>query len=346
MNVLSLFDGISTGRLALEMAGVKVDRYMASEIERAPMEISAANWPDIVQLGDVKNIKAADLPKIDLVIGGSPCQGFSRAGRHLNFDDPRSALFFEFSRIVAELRGRNPGLLFMLENVKMKKEWEAVITETMRVQPLHINSSLVSAQNRPRTYWTNIPGVTPPEDRHIKLGDILEPNIDTGGYIAENGLLFDPTISQKARQLVTSENGEVRIKQATRQGYIVAEDGDGINLAFPTSKTRRGRVIKGKSNTLDCACEAQVLKRGVTREAARKYETSVTERARRERWQASGCARVVSRKYGTVVVPHGSNFAALLNAAEVWGCDWTEIRDAEVWRAGAEDKPVPMPHII
>lgn len=265
MNVLSLFDGISTGRLALEMAGVKVDRYMASEIERAPMEISAANWPDIVQLGDVKHIKAADLPKIDLVIGGSPCQGFSRAGRHLNFDDPRSALFFEFSRIVAELRGRNPGLLFMLENVKMKKEWEAVITDTMRVQPLHINSSLVSAQNMPRTYWTNIPGVTPPEDRHIKLGDILEPNIDTGGYIAENGLLFDPSISQKARQLVTSENGEVRIKQATRQGYIVAEDGDGINLAFPTSKTRRGRVIKGKSNTLDCACEAQVLKNGIVR---------------------------------------------------------------------------------
>ena len=87
------------------------------------------------------------------------------------------------------------------------------------------------------------------------------------------------------------------------------------------------------------------LGRGVTREAARKYETSATERARRERWRAGGCARVVSRKYGTVVVPHGSNFAALLNAAEVWGCDWTEIRDAEVWRAGAEDKPVPMPHI-
>lgn len=88
------------------------------------------------------------------------------------------------------------------------------------------------------------------------------------------------------------------------------------------------------------------LGRGVTREAARKYETSVTERARRERWQASGCARVVSRKYGTVVVPHGSNFAALLNAAEVWGCDWTEIRDAEVWRADKEERPVPMPHLI
>ena len=88
------------------------------------------------------------------------------------------------------------------------------------------------------------------------------------------------------------------------------------------------------------------LGRGVTREAARKYETSVTERARRERWQASGCARVVSRKYGTVVVPHGSNFAALLNAAEVWGCDWTEIRDAEVWRADKEERPVSMPHLI
>lgn len=88
------------------------------------------------------------------------------------------------------------------------------------------------------------------------------------------------------------------------------------------------------------------LGRGVTREAARKYETSVTERARRERWQASGCARVVSRKYGTVVVPHGSNFAALLNAAEVWGCDWTEIRDVEVWRADKEERPVLMPHLI
>lgn len=88
------------------------------------------------------------------------------------------------------------------------------------------------------------------------------------------------------------------------------------------------------------------LGRGVTREAARKYETSVTERARRERWQASGCARVVSRKYGTVVVPHGSNFAALLNAAEVWDCDWTEIRDAEVWRADKEERPVSMPHLI
>ena len=109
MNVLSLFDGISTGRLALEMAGVKVDRYMASEIERAPMEISAANWPDIVQLGDVKHIKAADLPKIDLVIGGSPCQGFSRAGRHLNFDDPRSALFLSFRGLLQNCAGEIRG---------------------------------------------------------------------------------------------------------------------------------------------------------------------------------------------------------------------------------------------
>ena len=202
----------------------------------------------------------------------------------------------------------------MLENVKMKKEWEAVITDTMRVQPLHINSSLVSAQNRPRTYWTNIPGVTPPEDRHIKLGDILEPNIDTGGYIAENGLLFDPSISQKARQLVTSENGEVRIKQATRQGYIVAEDGDGINLTFPTSKTRRGRVIKGKSNTLDCACEAQVLKNGIVRrftvhgvwnasrpcrtatpENGRSYQGRTDKGYRRNGWTAAVIAEIFKK---------------------------------------------------
>lgn len=276
MKVLSLFDGISCGRLALERAGIKVDEYYASEINTFAIRVAKANWSDNIEIGDVSKVSYKDgilytekgdflVPKIDMVIAGSPCQGFSRAGRHLNFKDSRSTLFFEFSRLVAELRERNPELLFLLENVKMKKEWENIITETMRVQPLHINSSLVSAQNRPRTYWTNIPGVTAPEDRHIKINDILEPDIDNGGYIDENGLLFDPSIPQKARQLVTYENGEVRIKQATIQGYIVAEDGDGISLAFPTSKTRRGRVIKGKSNTLDCACEAQVLKNGIIR---------------------------------------------------------------------------------
>lgn len=265
ISVLSLFDGISTGRLALQMAGISVDTYLASEVDPAPMRISAYNWPDVIQLGDVRDLRGRDLPPVDLVIGGSPCQGFSRAGRHLNFDDPRSALFFEFARIVAEIRGRNPGAMFLLENVAMRKEWENVITETMGVPPISINSRLVAPQNRPRTYWTNIPGVEPPEDRGVALLDVIERDVDTSGFVAQGGLLFDPSIPEQARKLVTVVGGQVRVRQATKAGYIVAENGDGVNLSFPTSTTRRGRVIKGKANTLDCACEASVYHDGIIR---------------------------------------------------------------------------------
>lgn len=126
--------------------------------------------------------------------------------------------------------------------------------------------------------------------------------------------------------------------------YNMGEGGARSAWDSGITSTDYSKAVKEAMETWECTVNA--WGRGVTREAARKYETSVTERARRERWQASGCARVVSRKYGTVVVPHGSNFAALLNAAEVWGCDWTEIRDAEVWRADKEERPVPMPHLI
>lgn len=265
LTVLSLFDGISTGRLAMEMAEIPVGEYLASEVAPAPVAMSTHNWPEIVQLGDVRQIKAKDMPSVDLVIGGSPCQGFSRAGRHLNFDDPRSALFFEFARVVTEVKAENPAAKFMLENVAMRKEWESVITETMGVAPIHINSGLVSAQNRPRVYWTDIKGADRPQDRGVKLTDILERDVDTSAFIRVGGLLFDPSISEAARSLVSVVGGDVRIRQATKAGYIVAEDGDGVNLAFPTSATRRGRVIKGKSNTMDCACEGCVYHGGVIR---------------------------------------------------------------------------------
>lgn len=265
IKVLSLFDGISTGRLALEMAGLPVDTYFASEVDPAPMAISARNWPDVIQLGDVRDLRGKDLLPVDLVIGGSPCQGFSRAGRHLNFDDPRSALFFEFARIVAEIRSKNPAVMFLLENVAMKTEWEGVITETMGVPPISINSRLVAPQNRPRTYWTNIPGVEPPADRGVALLDVIERDVDTSGFVAQDGLLFDPSIPEQARKLVTVVDGQVRVRQATKAGYIVAENGDGVNLSFPTSTTRRGRVVKGKANTLDRACEASVYHDGIIR---------------------------------------------------------------------------------
>lgn len=170
LTVLSLFDGIACGRVALERAGIPVKRYIASEIEPNAIKVAMSNYPDIEQVGDVVKINTKELPEIDILIGGSPCQGFSASGKGLNFVDPRSRLFFEYVRILKEVRPR----YFLLENVKMKKEWSAIISDYLGVEPIEINSSTVSAQNRTRLYWTNIPKVTQPEDRGIKLEDILE----------------------------------------------------------------------------------------------------------------------------------------------------------------------------
>jgi len=170
MNVLSLFDGMSCGRIALERLGIPVDNYYASEIDKYAIQVSQANYPDIIQVGDVTELDTSTLPKIDLIMGGSPCQGFSFAGKQLAFDDPRSALFFEFVRCVEELKPK----YFLLENVRMKKEYLDVISEYMGVEPIMINSALVSAQNRVRYYWTNIPGIEQPKQRGIVLRDILE----------------------------------------------------------------------------------------------------------------------------------------------------------------------------
>lgn len=156
MNVLSLFDGMSCGRIALYEAGIKVNKYFASEIDKHAIAQTQLNFPDTIQLGDVTQVKGCDLPKIDLLIGGSPCQGFSFAGKQLNFKDPRSVLFFEYVRILRELKTINPDIKFLLENVRMRKECELVISNELGLFPVEINSALVSAQNRVRLYWTNI----------------------------------------------------------------------------------------------------------------------------------------------------------------------------------------------
>ena len=169
MNVLSCFDGMSCGQLALRRAGVSYDNYFASELDKYAIKVTQCNFPETVQLGDVQEVRPEKLPKIDLLIGGSPCQGFSFAGKQLNFDDPRSKLFFEFVRLKNELKPK----YFLLENVRMKKESQDIISEYLGVEPVFINSSLVSAQNRQRLYWTNIPFEIP-EDRQIVLMDILE----------------------------------------------------------------------------------------------------------------------------------------------------------------------------
>lgn len=170
MKVLSLFDGISCGRVALERAGIQVEEYYASEIDKYAMQVSAKNWPEIIQLGDCTKIDFSQYAgKIDLVIGGSPCQGFSFAGKQLNFDDPRSKLFFEFVRAVREIKPK----YFLLENVKMKQEFQDVISEQLGVRPIEINSALVSAQNRKRLYWTNIQDISQPKDMGLYMRDII-----------------------------------------------------------------------------------------------------------------------------------------------------------------------------
>lgn len=190
MNVLSLFDGMSCGQIALDKLGIPVDKYFAAEIDKHAIKVAKANYPDMVHLGDVKEIWVShsyegaiggspcttgiehegETHKIDLLIGGSPCQGFSFAGQQLNFDDPRSMLFFEYVRLLKALNPR----YFLLENVKMKKESQDIISEYLGVEPIEINSNLVSAQNRRRLYWTNIPVDGLPDDKGIVLVDILE----------------------------------------------------------------------------------------------------------------------------------------------------------------------------
>ena len=161
INVLSLFDGMSCGQIALNRLGIKISKYYASEIDKAPIKVTQHNYPDTIQVGDVTKVKGEDLPQIDLLIGGSPCQGFSFAGKKLNFEDPRSILFFEFVRLLDECKPT----YFLLENVKMKKEWQDVISDLLGVQPMRINSSKFTAAKRDRLYWTNIPNISQPIDK-------------------------------------------------------------------------------------------------------------------------------------------------------------------------------------
>ena len=184
MKVLSLFDGMSCGQIALDQLGIPVERYYASEIDKYAIKVTQANYPNTIQVGDVCNIDPKDFKDIDLIQAGSPCQGFSFAGKQLAFDDPRSALFFEFIRLLKAIKPK----YFLLENVRMKKEFLQVISQQVSecypeipfgIEPIFINSSLLSAQSRQRYYWTNIPGIKQPEDRGIVLRDILEDNFDS-----------------------------------------------------------------------------------------------------------------------------------------------------------------------
>lgn len=212
MNVLSLFDGISCGQVALNRAGIKYNKYFASEIKKDAIKVTQDNYPNTIQLGDVTKIKGGDLPKIDLVFGGSPCQDFSVANmERLGLEGNKSSLFFEYARLLKEV---NPKW-FLLENVgSMDSEDALTISDTLGVYPVQINSSLVSAQLRDRLYWTNIRGggtnlfgnhIEQPEDKKIFLKDILQ-----SGY----------TDREKARCILESDGRPLRGLNRMLHRYI------------------------------------------------------------------------------------------------------------------------------
>lgn len=219
LTVLSLFDGMSCGAIALREAGIKVKQYFASEIDKAAIRQTQHNFPETIQLGSVVGVNVSELPHIDLLIGGSPCQGFSFAGKQLNFSDPRSVLFFEYVRILREIQKYNPDVKFLLENVRMLSEYENIISSHLGIFPVAINSALVSAQNRYRLYWTNIriksvrdlfgstlhTDIPQPEDRGIYLRDILDSDVDSRFYLKSDEI--DKLVRQ--REYGIQEQGNI-----------------------------------------------------------------------------------------------------------------------------------------
>lgn len=244
MKVLSLFDGICCGHLAFDKAGVKIDSYDAYEIEKNAIKATQTNFPDVIQHGDViKEDFTKYKDKIDILIGGSPCQGFSFAGKMLNFNDPRSKLFFEFVRALKETEPK----YFLLENVVMKKEYQDIISSYLGVKPIEINSSLVSAQNRKRLYWTNIPNVTLPQDKNITLDDVLE-NIEflnpaaIRGRRLNKGTIVGRRLDEKGHRqdynktIPITQCLEVRATNTDKSNCLTTVDKDNVLTSLPVGR--------------------------------------------------------------------------------------------------------------
>ena len=280
MNVVSLFNGMNTGRQALENVGIKVNKYYSSEIKPYAIQLTQHHFPDTIQVGDVTKWKEWDVDwkTIDLVLSGSPCQDLSAAGKRAGINGKKSSLFFTFVEILEHIKTLNPKVLFLQENVGSASKLDVgVMSRALEVYPVRINSSLVTAQLRDRYYWSNIKtketmfdvvtDIPQPKDLGIMFKDII-----TDGYVERvkaNAMLesdYKHQIKDEIKQdiyikkrlakgkqtpnLIYKINNELRCKTNTKQGYDVVTENDCIDLSFPTSTTRRGRVTKGKSPCL------------------------------------------------------------------------------------------------
>ena len=263
INVLSLFDGISCGHIALDKAGIPINKYYASEIDKYAIKVTNKNYPETINLGDVTTVSGELFTeKIDLLIGGSPCQGFSQAGKMKNFDDPRSKLFWEYVRILQEVKPK----YFLLENVVMKQEWQDIISEALGVKPIMIDSSLTSAATRKRLYWTNIPGIEQPKDLGITFGDIRERNVPEGSiYYTDKGLDWirrhEKRTGKTLRIIGDSDKMQMleasMYKKYSSQRFFGIEDTHGLRYITVTECERCMNVPDGYT---DCCSNTQRYK--------------------------------------------------------------------------------------
>lgn len=241
IKVLSLFDGINCGRVALERAGIEIKTYYASEIEPKAIKVSNKNYPDNIQLGDITKWKNWDInwSDIDLVIGGSPCQGFSFCGKQLNFEDERSKLFFVYKDILNHIKNKNPNIKFLLENVKMKKEYQDVISSFLGVEPIEIDSRVITPMRRKRLYWFNW-DIDEIQQNTSRLKDILENSVDDKYFLKP----------YQFEKITYIDNGELCIRNQPNKRMVVNEY-DGVSLSRTWQQYMP--VIRQESNCIRAA---------------------------------------------------------------------------------------------